>query len=319
MFPAAGCLTVRQLYRMTIQGPSSFVCAYNDGIPPVTLSPLARIDRAWLEFLLSQDVEIVTAGVTQVDFLTIQDAACTSNVQLRELQVPQSTLELFWFRPRGGEVKKYQNLSLEALFDSFHGSTCIDPRDKVYGLLGLCEDNYKFPIDYSKSVQDVFLDATMALCTAYWSTKAAVIEESKTIGLKDYKRSALMLGTKETFEDLPDTERAFRAWILWRHRATDMIIDVQENFLRFRCTPVNHRLYHRILCLLSKEMIHDTSQLKAMHSLLWAIWRPVGRETFDAYGYPECPLVKAMGFDEARDIRSSHKSLQERIERDPAR
>ncbi|PVH90619.1 hypothetical protein DM02DRAFT_620928 [Periconia macrospinosa] len=32
----------RQLYHQNMQGPSTFVCAYNDGVAPVTPNPLAE-------------------------------------------------------------------------------------------------------------------------------------------------------------------------------------------------------------------------------------------------------------------------------------
>ncbi|KAH7411739.1 heterokaryon incompatibility protein-domain-containing protein [Phaeosphaeria sp. MPI-PUGE-AT-0046c] len=278
--------------------------------------------RLWIvqEFLLSRSVEIVTAGEAQIDFLTISDAAYTSNVQLRELKVRQSTLELFWFRPRQeGVARKYQNGSLVSLLESFHGSTCIDPRDKVYGLLGLCWDDIKFPIDYSKPVQEVFLDATMTCCTSYRNSRATVMQESKTIGPGDYERSAHMLSNKAIYDHLERYGRQFRAWVLWRHRPTSVFVDNKESLPQPRCTKVNHRLHHRVLSILSREMILDESQLKALHAMLWALWSPMRSESFDVNGYPDFPLVTAMGFDEAPDARMSHESLGEHTKPDYAR
>lgn len=176
----------------------------------VAISKLLRdryFTRLWIiqEFLLSQDVEIVTAGEADPHFIDISDATHTSQEQLRKLEVPPSTLELFWFRPTRGTAKKYQGRSLGALIDSFHGNTCIDPRDKVYGLLGLCWDETKFSIDYSKSVQDVFLDATMTLYSAYRDTKAHRIEASKAIPAEDYGRII-----QQSHDDLGEGERRLR-------------------------------------------------------------------------------------------------------------
>ena len=37
---------------------------------------------------------------------------------------------------------------------------CEDPRDKVYGLLGLVQDN-RLVVDYTKGVQDLFVDVAL--------------------------------------------------------------------------------------------------------------------------------------------------------------
>lgn len=44
----------------------------------------------------------------------------------------------------------------------FSAQHCKDPRDKVYGLLGLVKDNEKPEVDYGKTVQEVLLDVLRA-------------------------------------------------------------------------------------------------------------------------------------------------------------
>lgn len=48
--------------------------------------------------------------------------------------------------------------SLKKLLENHLDALCKDPRDKIYGLVGLSVDGRDFPIDYSKSVLDVWAD-----------------------------------------------------------------------------------------------------------------------------------------------------------------
>lgn len=48
--------------------------------------------------------------------------------------------------------------TLRSLLEAHHGALCKNPRDKVYGLAGLAEDCYGFPVDYAKSLFEVWAD-----------------------------------------------------------------------------------------------------------------------------------------------------------------
>jgi hypothetical protein len=48
VYGAVRCLTVRQLYHQNTQSLSTFVCACNDGVLPVTLSPIAEAQASIL-------------------------------------------------------------------------------------------------------------------------------------------------------------------------------------------------------------------------------------------------------------------------------
>jgi hypothetical protein len=54
----------------------------------------------------------------------------------------------------------------------FHKSECEDPRDRVYGLMGLVFENRRLKIDYSKSIQEVYSDVVVAFCSTYPTTTA---------------------------------------------------------------------------------------------------------------------------------------------------
>lgn len=53
---------------------------------------------------------------------------------------------------------KMDNRELRHLLKRFPDSMCKDPRDKIYGLIGLSSDSQGFPIDYAKSASDVWAD-----------------------------------------------------------------------------------------------------------------------------------------------------------------
>jgi len=48
--------------------------------------------------------------------------------------------------------------SLRSLLETHHEALCSNPRDKVYGLAGLADDCYGFPVDYEKSLFEVWSD-----------------------------------------------------------------------------------------------------------------------------------------------------------------
>ncbi|KAK4445144.1 heterokaryon incompatibility protein-domain-containing protein [Podospora aff. communis PSN243] len=48
--------------------------------------------------------------------------------------------------------------SLRSLLEAHHHALCRNPRDKVYGLAGLADDCYGFPVDYEKSLFEVWSD-----------------------------------------------------------------------------------------------------------------------------------------------------------------
>ncbi|KAF2807948.1 uncharacterized protein BDZ99DRAFT_464848 [Mytilinidion resinicola] len=47
---------------------------------------------------------------------------------------------------------------LEYILDTFEGWQCEKPQDKVYGLLGLVPEHRRVPIDYQKSLYEIFTD-----------------------------------------------------------------------------------------------------------------------------------------------------------------
>ena len=51
--------------------------------------------------------------------------------------------------------------TLVNLLESYKESKCEDPRDKIYGFIGLASDCHGFPIDYTKSIYEVWKDTIL--------------------------------------------------------------------------------------------------------------------------------------------------------------
>ena len=56
---------------------------------------------------------------------------------------------------------------------------CKDPRDKVYGLVGLTGDGQQVPVDYSKSVSDIYTDVVLVLI--HWMGDYAKHDQTRII------------------------------------------------------------------------------------------------------------------------------------------
>lgn len=48
--------------------------------------------------------------------------------------------------------------TLRRLLEDHQNARCKDPKDKVYGLIGLAADAHGFPLDYNKSLMDIWID-----------------------------------------------------------------------------------------------------------------------------------------------------------------
>ncbi len=60
--------------------------------------------------------------------------------------------------------KKYTgSLTLQTLLRDHRKALCKEPRDKIYGLIGLAADAFQFPMDYNKSLLEVWTDTMVFL------------------------------------------------------------------------------------------------------------------------------------------------------------
>jgi hypothetical protein len=49
--------------------------------------------------------------------------------------------------------------SLRGVVENFARMQCVDPRKKIYGLLGLVDERERPELDYGKSLYEVYIDA----------------------------------------------------------------------------------------------------------------------------------------------------------------
>ncbi|OAL47413.1 HET-domain-containing protein [Pyrenochaeta sp. DS3sAY3a] len=77
---------------------------------------------------------------------------------------------------------KYENSqNLLSLLQTYKESQCKDPRDKIYGFIGLASDCYGFPIDYAKSTYEVWRDTMVFMSWNNLADKLSIIELSRLV------------------------------------------------------------------------------------------------------------------------------------------
>ncbi|PMD20692.1 hypothetical protein NA56DRAFT_704495 [Hyaloscypha hepaticicola] len=82
-------------------------------------------------------------------------------------------IEMVTVRESGGDgplrlnrlvKEKYTgSLTLQTLLQDHRKALCKEPRDKIYGLIGLAADAFQFPMDYNKSLLEVWTDTMVFL------------------------------------------------------------------------------------------------------------------------------------------------------------
>lgn len=150
--------------------------------------------RLWIiqEIILAAKITVQcgTAIITWDDLSTgiekyrsIAGAADNSKFELL-----QRVLRLVYHR---NEFQK-SGSGLVQLLETFGTSICFDPRDKVYGLLGLandCDSGTALLADYNKSIEEVFEDVV----TFYYHQS---IEKEISLGIGDWKCRGMMRFSK---------------------------------------------------------------------------------------------------------------------------
>ncbi|CAE7020633.1 hypothetical protein P3342_004476 [Pyrenophora teres f. teres] len=94
------------------------------------------------------------------DILYLPDSGPT--LKLRD-DIPPATMLILVGISHGTEDR-----GLGRYMSFYSQQECKDPRDKVYGLLGLVQSEHVPTVDYSKSLIEVFADAVKALHDEYW-------------------------------------------------------------------------------------------------------------------------------------------------------
>jgi hypothetical protein len=77
--------------------------------------------------------------------------------------------------------------SVFTLLPSLTSSKCTDPRDMIYGLLGICSDDHGIEVDYSSSVHDVYINwAWVQIDRSKRLDILSACKDSKGVGLPSW-------------------------------------------------------------------------------------------------------------------------------------
>lgn len=127
--------------------------------------------RLWIvqEVLLAPEVRIFCGHVwiSEADICTFVRSRTSSGL-------PRAAKSLFGERSLASRIKQYGapeqlSRSLSKYLRNYSASHCDDPRDKVYGILGLVP-LANIEIDYAKSKEAVYLDTITSLAAEYIRT-----------------------------------------------------------------------------------------------------------------------------------------------------
>lgn len=118
--------------------------------------------RLWVvqEVLLARAVQIRchgTSGHLEIPWDEVYAVATGNSTWLQQHGHTKAVLALI----ANQGMNHYEGLGVT--ITRFSGYKCENPRDKIYGLLGIVKPKERLEVDYSKTVQDVFLDFAMAL------------------------------------------------------------------------------------------------------------------------------------------------------------
>jgi hypothetical protein len=144
--------------------------------------------RLWIvqEILLARRIQVLVDGGVWVSWGVMRAIARKSKRYLREVNIPESVIRLLHQEPGA--------MSLTVCIDRFSGNLCQDPRDRVYGLLGLVKKDERLVVDYEKPTHKVFLDMLTTCCAIY--AKSTRDEEPNSSTPVDYQYT--LLGLSET-------------------------------------------------------------------------------------------------------------------------
>lgn len=127
--------------------------------------------RLWIvqEIALARSA-IIILGTSTID---IDDLADMAFHRLQQIFHGADEEDMFVFRPEHSDIMVIEGLvelhrskdtqSLSHLTLKFHEHLCRDPRDKIYGLLGLMKEEHMFEVDYDSANEVVFAQAARCL------------------------------------------------------------------------------------------------------------------------------------------------------------
>lgn len=148
--------------------------------------------RLWIvqEFVLAQSLLLVCGSYA------IPSTALTDLIYISELPgwlfepsvitIPRSVSRLFTTRNerKAGVTFSLPEIQMISLLREFSAMECENSRDKVYGLLGLCDRKVQINIDYTKSSDEVFREVFTTLSYFKGYDELWFLQLAKDMGIK---------------------------------------------------------------------------------------------------------------------------------------
>jgi hypothetical protein len=170
-------------------------------------------NRLWIvqEVLLAPKVRVL-CGETWLEFHDMLDVAAEDNYWVTPHVRSVATI-LIWDSLMGRESRTLGNC-----LERYSGNLTQDPRDKIYGLLGLVEEHERPEADYNKTVAEVYVDALEII----WKSPVAYSQKSflklvdtlsRNMGFNPQQRHYVTISCNMIGSSGPQSE-----WFEWNRR-----------------------------------------------------------------------------------------------------
>jgi len=142
-------------------------CAWKDVGEQAALAYILHNEyfgRLWIvqEFILARQIRVLVKGVWLVNDTRGWECRFETLDHYLRHSVPNISYNIICkssLRRTGGFI----HLDMFAALDMYALNSCADPRDKVYGLLGLVRVDQRVTVDYEKSNDQLYLDLVLAM------------------------------------------------------------------------------------------------------------------------------------------------------------
>jgi len=140
-------------------------CVWKDSGDPVALAYILHSEyfrRLWIvqEFILARQIRVLVKGVWLANDTRGWECRFGTLDHCLQRSVPKSAYNIICKSSlrRTGE---FIHLDIFAALDRYVGNECVDPRDRVYGLLGLVRVDQRVTVDYEKSNDQLYMDVIL--------------------------------------------------------------------------------------------------------------------------------------------------------------
>jgi hypothetical protein len=140
--------------------------------PILALMRNPYFERLWIvqELLLNKNIRILVEGNVSISWMSLSKKHHELSNEITKI-IPSTSWMVEAQRSRftfAGHSPKHLAYYLTTTAGKYYKQKCENPRDKVYGFMALVAPTSKVTVDYSKSVQAVYLDAFWVMLMEYW-------------------------------------------------------------------------------------------------------------------------------------------------------